>query len=581
MGQDGRMSVLRTLSNIVALILLALRSLISGGVRTSKFVGRNVLAARHRGGAGEAGMMRMFDLHAASVAGDTLIAIALAGTVFFDVPVGEARSRVALYLLVTMLPFALLAPIVGPVLDRFRHGRRYALATTMLGRAFLAYVISDHFGGWALYPAAFGILVLSRAYGVARSAAIPRVLPAGMRLSEAGARSSVFGTVAGAVAAPFGLGLAALGGPRWPLYLATVLFLLGMVAALRLPARADSQPPEVVPRLFQLPGRRHGKVLTGPLVIATLAGSAVLRAAYGFLILFLAFAIRSDDLTTGLLSWTLTDGAATALIAGALGAGTFVATAAGTTLRIHRPVLLQAGSLLVVAVAAVAAVVGYNLLTVAVLCLAVAVASGLAKLAVDAVIQERLPEQVRASAFGHSETLLMLAWVAGGAVGLIPLDGRIGLAVLAGYLALALARAVFLTGRLRRERLNGAPPADEPRTVDLAAETVDVPARPAPTRTPEPARTPAQTKTPEPAKRPGRWGSRVGASWSRKAAPGEGAPRPEAGAPPPRRGEQPRPEPANPPAERPTRTLTDPAAPPGFHLYRPSGGDRTLDLDDE
>src|SRR3954454_21368477 len=138
------MSVLRTLSNIVALTLLALRRLLRGGLRTGRFLGRNVLAARRRGGAGEPGMMRMFDLHAASCAGDALIAIALAGTVFFRVTVGEARGRVALYLLVTMLPVALLAPVVGPVLDLFRHGRRHALATTMLGRAFLAYVIADH-----------------------------------------------------------------------------------------------------------------------------------------------------------------------------------------------------------------------------------------------------------------------------------------------------------------------------------------------------------------------------------------------------------------------------------------------------
>ena len=88
-----------------------------------------------RGGAGNVGMMRLLDLHAVSCAGDTLITIGLAGTIFFSVPAGEARGRVALYLLVTMVPFALLAPVVGPLLDRFRHGRRYALAATMLGRA--------------------------------------------------------------------------------------------------------------------------------------------------------------------------------------------------------------------------------------------------------------------------------------------------------------------------------------------------------------------------------------------------------------------------------------------------------------
>ena len=59
-------------------------------------------------------MMRLLDLHAISCAGDTLITIGLAGTIFFNVPLGEARSKVALYLLITMVPFALLAPVVGP-----------------------------------------------------------------------------------------------------------------------------------------------------------------------------------------------------------------------------------------------------------------------------------------------------------------------------------------------------------------------------------------------------------------------------------------------------------------------------------
>src|SRR6266700_1317568 len=108
--------------------------------------------------------MRLLDLHAASCAGDALIAVGLAGTIFFQVPTGEARGKVALYLLITMAPFALLAPVVGPVLDRFRHGRRYALAATMLGRAFLAWLISDYIHGFGLYPAAFSVLVLSRAY---------------------------------------------------------------------------------------------------------------------------------------------------------------------------------------------------------------------------------------------------------------------------------------------------------------------------------------------------------------------------------------------------------------------------------
>ncbi|GAA1807246.1 hypothetical protein GCM10009835_27840 [Planosporangium flavigriseum] len=523
------MSVVRTLGRTALLAALATRGLAGAGARTARFVSRNVLVARQRGGAGEAGMIRLLDLHAASCAGDTLVAIGLAGTIFFSVPVGEARGRVALYLLVTMLPFALLAPVVGPVLDRFRHGRRYALALTMLGRAFLAYMISEHIGGYTLYPAAFGMLVLSRTYGVARSAAVPRVLPAGLGLSAAGARASVFGTVAGAVVAPIGLASAALFGPALPLRLSLIVFVFGMVVALRLPPRADSQPPEVVPRAFQLPGRKGAKVLSGRLVIASLAGSATLRAAYGFLTLFLAFAIRSRDLPAPSLNPTT----AMAVVAGALGLGSFLATAVGTTLRIRRPALLQAGAVAAGTVAAIAAVAVYDLVVVAALCLVTAVGSGLAKLTVDAVIQERVPERVRASAFAHSETLLMFAWVAGGALGLIPFHGRLGLGILAALLVLALARAVLAAGRLRKDRLNGSPAPEE-------SPTAPVPATPAAPPAPAAERTvradPTTTRT--------------------------GGPEPETS---------------------PTRVLVESEADPpaGYHLYRPSGTDPTFDLKDD
>src|SRR5262245_20666192 len=361
-----------------------------GSVGLGRWVTRRIRSARVRGGAGEIGMMRLLDLHAASCAGDTLVTMGLAGTVFFNVSPGEARGRVALYLLLTMAPFALLAPIVGPVLDRFRHGRRYALAATMLGRAFLAWLISDYINSIGLYPAAFGVLVLSRAYGVARSAAVPRLLPDKIGLSEAGARASVWGTVAGAVVAPLGIG-AFWFGPEWPLRVPSVIFVAGMVVSLRLPPRADSDPPETVPALSLLPGRRE-KVLSGRLVFSALFGGVVLRGLYGFLALFLAFAVRSGDLPTRIVGLNLNQAAAFGVVAAGLGAGTFLATAVGTRLRIRRPAMLQAGALTVLAAVALLAAGRYTLATVAVLCLTTAVASGLAKLALDATIQERAPE---------------------------------------------------------------------------------------------------------------------------------------------------------------------------------------------
>ncbi|MEU1756233.1 MFS transporter [Micromonospora matsumotoense] len=465
-SRSGRSVLGRTVGTGIRATRLLLRGSVNGG----RWMTRRAGSARAKGAGGETGMVRLFDLHAVSCAGDTLIAIGLAGTIFFDVPLGEARSKVALYLLVTMVPFAMLAPVVGPLLDHFRHGRRYALATTMLGRAFLAWLISDYIGSLGLYPAAFGVLALSRAYGVARSAAVPRLLPEGLGLSQVGARASVYGTVAGALVAP--LGLAAFWfGPQWPLRVASVIFLVGMVIALRLPPRADSEPPERVPRPLRALRRKGDRPLgrgrpAGRLVIATLIGAAGVRALYGFLLLFLAFALKKGDLTNDLFGRQLSDQAALGIIGGALAIGGFLATAVGTRLRIHRPAAIQSSTMIIVAGVGILTVLKFSLPMVALFCLVAALSSGIAKLAVDASIQERIPERLRASSFAHSETALMLAFVAGGGLGLVPFEGRIGIAVAAGVGVLAAARGVVVARRLRAERLLGRPLTDE----ELAAQ---------------------------------------------------------------------------------------------------------------
>ncbi|OZV75604.1 MFS transporter [Micromonospora echinospora] len=545
------------------------RRLFRGSVNGGMWMGRRFGRARARSAGGEIGMVRLFDLHAVSCAGDTLIAIGLAGTIFFNVPLGEARSKVAIYLLVTMVPFAMLAPVVGPLLDHFRHGRRYALAATMLGRAFLAWMISDYIHGFGLYPAAFGVLALSRAYGVARSAAVPRLLPEGLGLSQVGARASVYGTIAGGLVAPIGLA-AFWFGPQWPLRVASLIFLAGMVIALRLPPRADSEPPERVPRpLRRAFGRDGERPLgrgrpAGRLVLATLIGAATLRAVYGFLLLFLAFAIKAGDLPTVVLGRDLGDEAALGLVGAALAVGTFLATAVGTRLRIHHPALIQSSGMVIVAGVAVFATIRFSLEMVAALCLVAALSSGIAKLAVDASIQERIPERLRASSFAHSETALMLAFVAGGGLGLVPFDGRIGIGVAAAAGTLAAVRGMLVTNRLRGERLLGRPLGDE----ELADTTDPADPGPAPSGATDPSG-PAATPTPEPVPAGSTAPPTGPTTTSAPTGPATttSAPaRPSASTPP--RPQPPSPPPARPPA--PTSPEDERLVPPGFHLYRPS-----------
>jgi hypothetical protein len=162
------------------------------------------------------------------------------------------------------------------------------------------------------------------------------------------------------------------------------------------------------------------------------------------------------------------------VIAGALGVGALLATAVGTRLHIHRPALLQAGALVLVTALGVATLFRFNLLMLAALCLVTAMASGLAKLAIDAAIQERIPEQRRASAFGHSETVLMLAWVAGGALGLVPFNARFGVGIAIVVIGIVALRGVVLAVTLRQEKLAGVASGEVP---PVPAADPDAPTR--------------------------------------------------------------------------------------------------------
>jgi hypothetical protein len=101
-------------------------------------------------GAGESGLSHVLEMGAVINAGDLLVTLALANSLFFSVKPDEARSKVALYLLITMVPFTLLAPLIGPLLDRLRGGRRFAMAVTALTRALLCLVMAKTISGGGL-----------------------------------------------------------------------------------------------------------------------------------------------------------------------------------------------------------------------------------------------------------------------------------------------------------------------------------------------------------------------------------------------------------------------------------------------
>ncbi|OMI33272.1 MFS transporter [Streptomyces sparsogenes] len=471
--------------------------------------GRGIRRATHAQGAGESGLGKLIELHAVNSAGDMLITVALASTVFFSVPTDEARGRVALYLAITMAPFTLLAPVVGPLLDRLPHGRRAAMASAMLARAVLALTMAGAVvgGGLELYPAALGVLVASKAYGVVRSAVVPRLLPPRFSLVKANSRVTLAGLLATGLAAPVGAGLHQLG-PTWPLYGAFAVFVGGGFLSFTLPHKVDSakgegrvqltsgerhlhlpkhahrpapgesgasgesgesgeagpasgttdppEPKEPVkptepPEPADAAPRRVGLRKVSPSVLHALEAGSSLKALSGFLTFFLAFLLREHPL--GGLGPEISLG----VVAVAAGGGNALGTAIGAMLRTRGPERIIA----VVLTSALGVIAASAALYSAVMVAAVAATAGislaLGKQSLDAVIQRDVPEQVRTSAFSRSETTLQLAWVVGGAVGiLLPLNGALGMSAAAAMIAVGTAAS--LRGLLAAARHGAARP---------------------------------------------------------------------------------------------------------------------------
>jgi hypothetical protein len=366
---------------------------------------------------------RLALVHVVSIGGDTLVTTALAGSLFFSISPGAARGRVALYLALTMAPFAVVAPLLGPALDRSRGGRRLVIVASQLGRAVVCLAMANHLHSLLLFPEAFAVLVLSKGYTIAKSALVPAAVADESELVQANSRLAVLAVVAGFVAAGPGilvLKIGFLGGP-WVLRLAAVVFLASTVAAVRLVRAPIARAPAPVPT--------EREELRAAGIVLAASAMAVLRGVVGFLTFLLAFSFRRAHAP----SWWF--GIA---IAASLG-GTFVGAAVAPRLRrsVSEERILTASLLAVVvggllgawfgsrgAVSAMAGVVG--------------LAAGAAKLAFDSIVQRDAPDAARGRTFARFETQFQLAWVVGAILPVVlPIPRRLGLMLIAGGTAFA------------------------------------------------------------------------------------------------------------------------------------------------
>ncbi|EHR63308.1 MFS transporter [Saccharomonospora cyanea] len=381
-------------------------------------------------------------------ASDAAMAVALANTLFFAASSGESRGKVALYLLITIAPFALVAPVIGPALDRIQRGRRLAMAAASAGQALMCVLMALNFDSWVLYPAALGKMVLSKSFMVLKAAVTPRVLPPEITLSKTNARLAVFGLAAGGAFGAVASGLNWAFGSAGALWFTALICAVGAAQAMRIPSWVEVTEGEVPASLTgKLPTRKE-KQERQPMarhVVVALWGNGSIRVLTGFLMMFAAFAVKAETEDSGQSAFVQL--LLLGIIGAAAGVGGFLGNALGSRMHFGKPDQVVLVCLASALAATIVAAIVSGIATAALVGLVGSTASALAKNSLDAVIQQDMPEESRASAFGRSETVLQLAWVFGGAVGLLlPPTYWIGFLVVSALLALGLTQTWLVRG---------------------------------------------------------------------------------------------------------------------------------------
>ncbi len=425
--------------------------------------------------------VRLARTHAFHAAGDAIVAIALAGSLFFSIDPSAARSRVLLYLVCTLAPFALVGPVIGPTLDRMRGGQRLMIIITLAARAVLMVLMIPNIDSLWLFPIAFAQLVLGKTYSIAKAATVPTTVESDDELVDKNARLAVLSALSGFVGAAPALALQSLFGSSITLGYAFIIYIFGLTAALKL--------PRVAVRASEISAEELDMRSTGIRLAAS--AMSILRGVVGFMFFMLAFAFRGGadgiDLSGA-------GGAAGAAVKQAMGfelgagssepawklglplafwgvgilVGNVVAPRVRERVAEERMIL---GGLAAIAAAAVAAVWAGGLNGAVLLAFVVGSAPSVSKLAFDSVVQRDAPGANQGATFGRFETRFQIAWVLGALVPVvlrIPL--RLGFVVVAAASIFAAvtyylgSRAVRqgvvpenLGSMLRRDRSNSTP----------------------------------------------------------------------------------------------------------------------------
>lgn len=407
---------------------------------------------------------RLLQLRAASQFGDGLFQAGLAGALLFNPERGADPWQIAAAFAVLFLPYSLLGPFAGALLDRW--DRRLVLVVANALR--LALVIAI---GVLLLRGAGELAVLCTALvanGVSRfvnsgmSAALPHVVPR-PRVVTMNSVAVATGAVAAFLGAYFMLFPRELvgAGDRSSaviIFLVAIPVLIALALSLRFPAGvlgpdvAGHRAEQSVPRAV-ITGWVDGlrTLRRYPTVAATLSGLVAHRMAFGINTLLVLVLVRQVD-TAGVAGLGMA-----ALFGVAVGGGSFVAT-------LSTPTLVRRWGRYATGNGALAAAAGIQLLCVGLqlpILLGCALLLGIAgqtvKLCVDSTMQIDVDDAFRGHVFTVQDALFWVSFVAAiaAAASVLPPDGHAPALVL-------VAALIYLVGLATHAAFGRAPGTSPP-----------------------------------------------------------------------------------------------------------------------
>jgi hypothetical protein len=317
-----------------------------------------------------------------------------------------------MFLAISLAPFAVIAPFIGPVIDRVPGGRRITVLMVNVLRCITVVLMVPQINSVALFPLAFISLILSRTYAVSKTALVPTLVGSDQELVAAnGSLGLLAGLIGFGAAVP--AGLLQLVDSRLTLVMSAVMFGLAGLVSLQLPRHIATTPKTI--------DEAEISELNGSGVRHAALSMMLLRGIVGFLFFHVAFWLRDERAGT---AWF-------ALALGLSSLATMLANALSPMLRrLISERTMMTVSLTVISVTGVLAGV-FGGITAGIVLIAVCNGMGsIGRLAFESIIQREAPDANRARTFVKFETINQLVWVSSGLAAVVfTFSGAVGFAI--------------------------------------------------------------------------------------------------------------------------------------------------------